>query len=120
MIKEFECSTLPGMGMLALILGIAGSCLYAIVQARHMEEGRMILLASVFLLIFDLLLLPGLFILGPNRAAVLTLFGKYKGTVKKAGLHWTNPLMGKDKVSLRVRNFETTHLKVNDHDGNPE
>lgn len=55
----------------------------------------------------------------PNTGIVLTLFGKYKGTVKTAGLQWANPFYAKKPISLRVRNFETTHLKVNDKDGNP-
>ena len=55
----------------------------------------------------------------PNQAAVLQLFGKYAGTVKDNGLRWTNPFYAKRKVCLRVRNFESGKLKVNDIDGNP-
>ena len=119
MIKEFEFSTLPGVGMLVLLLGMIGPCIYAMVQAKGMEQGKAILLGAVLLLMVDLLMMCGFFTLGPNYSVVLTLFGKYKGTVRKPGLHWANPFMSKAKVSLRVRNFETTHLKVNDHDGNP-
>jgi len=61
----------------------------------------------------------GLFMLQPNQAAVLTLFGKYIGTAHEQGLRWANPFLAKKLVSLRVRNFETHHLKVNDKDGNP-
>ncbi len=61
----------------------------------------------------------GLFSVGPNDAKVLQLFGDYKGTVREPGLRWANPLYIKRKVSLRVRNFESERLKVNDLTGNP-
>jgi regulator of protease activity HflC (stomatin/prohibitin superfamily) len=61
----------------------------------------------------------GFFIVDPNRAVVLLLFGEYKGTVKDNGFFWVNPFMIKKKVSLRVRNFENKPLKVNDKIGNP-
>ena len=70
----------------------------------------------LFLTIF---LLAGLFVVNPNQARVVLLFGRYKGTVKEQGLHWANPLLRKLQVSLRVRNFETERAKVNDADGNP-
>ena len=55
----------------------------------------------------------------PNEAKVVTLFGVYRGTIKRAGLWWVNPLTTRRRLSLRVRNFESGHIKVNDHDGNP-
>jgi regulator of protease activity HflC (stomatin/prohibitin superfamily) len=61
----------------------------------------------------------GLFIVNPNEARVLQLFGKYAGTVRDPGLRWANPFYLKQKISLRVRNFETGKLKVNDSNGNP-
>ena len=61
----------------------------------------------------------GLKILKPQEALVLTLFGNYVGTIRKAGLHATVPFTAKRKVSVRVHNFETNELKVNDSDGNP-
>jgi regulator of protease activity HflC (stomatin/prohibitin superfamily) len=66
-----------------------------------------------------LLMLPGLYIVEPNKAAVLSLFGRYVGTVKDPGLRWNNPFYTANKVSLRVRNFESSKLKVNDLEGNP-
>lgn len=71
------------------------------------------------LLLAGCVMLPGSFTVQPNEAVVLQLFGRYVGTVKDAGLRWANPFYSKKKISLRVRNFETHHLKVNDHDGNP-
>lgn len=65
------------------------------------------------------LLWAGLFTLQPNEAAVLLLFGAYKGTARRSGFHWANPLFRKMKISLRTRNFNTDKLKVNDQRGNP-
>lgn len=61
----------------------------------------------------------GLFIVQPNQAEVLTLFGRYLGSVKQDGWYFTNPLVAKKKLSLRVHNFNSPQLKVNDADGNP-
>jgi regulator of protease activity HflC (stomatin/prohibitin superfamily) len=61
----------------------------------------------------------GLYMVEPNQAAVVSLFGKYVGTVKDNGLRWNNPFYAKKKVSQRVRNFESGKLKVNELDGSP-
>lgn len=61
----------------------------------------------------------GFLVLKPNESAVLTLFGRYVGTVRRDGFHWVNPFYAKHKISLRVRNFTTPTLKVNDKVGNP-
>ena len=61
----------------------------------------------------------GLTVVNPNEASVVTLFGVYKGTIKHSGFWWVNPLTTRRKLSLRVRNFESTRLKVNERDGNP-
>lgn len=71
------------------------------------------------LLILAFFCIPGFFIVEPNKAMVLLLFGDYKGTVKANGFFWVNPFMTKKKISLRVRNFENKPLKVNDKIGNP-
>jgi regulator of protease activity HflC (stomatin/prohibitin superfamily) len=76
-------------------------------------------LAYSLILLGSIIGLVGLFVVQPNQGAVLTLFGKYMGTERKPGLHWANPFYSKKHLSLRVRNFETSRLKVNDHDGNP-
>jgi len=65
------------------------------------------------------ILMSGLFIVHPNQARVLQLFGSYVGSAKVAGLRWVNPFYSKKLISLRVRSFESSHLKVNDKDGNP-
>ena len=74
-----------------------------------------------FALTFALLMFlnKGFFQVQPNQGKVLQLFGRYTGTVREEGLRWTNPFYAKHGISLRVRNFESGKLKVNDSDGNP-
>jgi regulator of protease activity HflC (stomatin/prohibitin superfamily) len=67
----------------------------------------------------SLVILAGLKVVNPNEARVLQLFGSYTGTLRDAGLRWVNPFMTTRRVSLRIRNFESAHLKVNDLEGNP-
>ncbi|MBM41224.1 MAG: hypothetical protein CL483_04780 [Acidobacteria bacterium] len=64
-------------------------------------------------------LMADMFVVNPNQGRVLLLFGRYVGTVKNQGLRWANPFLLKRRISLRVRNFETEHSKVNDTEGNP-
>ncbi len=74
------------------------------------------LIAAVIL---SILILPGLYMIEPNQAAVLTLFGSYRGTDRAQGLRWASPFYAKARVSLRARNFVSEKLKVNDKGGNP-
>ena len=78
-----------------------------------------IIAGSVPLAVVSLVLLFGLFVVNPNEARVLQLFGRYTGTVRQQGLRWANPLYSKKRISVRVRNSETERSKVNDTDGNP-
>lgn len=64
-------------------------------------------------------LFAGLTVVNPNQSSVITLFGVYKGSIKSPGFWWVNPLTTRRKLSLRIRNFESGKLKVNDRDGNP-
>ena len=82
-----------------------------------LSPGRIV--GAVLLALIALLSLIGLYTVQPNQAAVLSLFGKYVGTVKDNGLRWNNPFYAKRKVSQRVRNFESGKLKVNELDGSP-
>ncbi len=77
-----------------------------------------IVVAGVWIVI-DIFLMVGLFFVNPNEARVIQLFGEYVGTTRQTGLCWANPLYSKRRISLRVRNFETGQMKVNDIDGNP-
>ncbi len=74
---------------------------------------------GIILVIFSLFTVPGYFFVNPNRSRVITLFGKYIGTVRKNGFFWANPFFNKKKVSLRARNFDSERVKVNDKIGNP-
>lgn len=107
-----------GLAMLAisLIISILGIALTII---SFKAGNGIVSLLWVLLTPLGLFLILGLFIVQPNQAVALTLFGEYKGTVNVAGMRWVNPLYGKHRVSLRVRNFETGTLKVNDADGSP-
>ncbi|MBN2023818.1 MAG: SPFH domain-containing protein [Pirellulales bacterium] len=75
--------------------------------------------AAVLVILGFAFTLPGYFTLQPNEGRVLILFGAYRGTVRKPGWHWTNPFNTKQRISLRVRNFNSEKLKVNDKRGNP-
>lgn len=72
-----------------------------------------------FPFIAAILMATGFFFINPNSSRVITLFGKYKGTVKQNGFFWANPFFTKKKISLRARNFESERIKVNDKRGNP-
>lgn len=74
---------------------------------------------KVALLILALLCLPGFFMVQPNQGKVMTLFGSYVGTERRTGLRWTIPLFIRKSISLRIRNFESAKIKVNDNLGNP-
>jgi len=115
MIRE-KLKTYPsGFGPLAFgMAGLAGAVWIFI--AAQATAG---VIAAVGLLIVSVLVLVGLFVVNPNEARVLQLFGAYVGTGKEAGLRWANPFYTKKKISVRVRNFETGKLKVNDNSGNP-
>jgi regulator of protease activity HflC (stomatin/prohibitin superfamily) len=89
-------------------------------RADAREAGATIRLigAGIGMLLW-VLALRGFFVVAPNEGQVLQLFGDYAGTAKIPGLRWANPFYTRKKISLRVRNFESSHLKVNDAEGNP-
>src|SRR3546814_15483642 len=89
------------------------------VGATGGEPAAMQVIASAVLVAAAVFGLVGMYKVEPNQAAVLSLFGKYVGTVKDNGLRWNNPFFAKRKVSMRVRNFESGRLKVNELDGSP-
>jgi regulator of protease activity HflC (stomatin/prohibitin superfamily) len=108
-----------GFLMLAVgfILLIATALLFIFSQDGSIAW--MIALAVVLLLIAVILFFPGLFIVNPNEARVMVLFGKYAGSVRQNGFFWANPFYSKKKISLRARNLSGQKLKVNDKIGNP-
>ena len=109
---------LSGYPMLLLTIVLLALAVSSLVMGIRTEDLGFIF--SLFpLLILFLLSLPGFFIVNPNDARVLVLFGSYKGTVKKNGFYWANPFLSKQKVTLRARNLNGEKLKVNDAGGNP-
>ena len=74
---------------------------------------------TIIVAIVLFIMLPGFFKVAPNEGKVFQLFGAYRGTARQPGLRWTNPFYTKEGISLRVRNFETGRVKVNDRRGNP-
>ncbi|HEX2454858.1 MAG TPA: SPFH domain-containing protein [Vicinamibacterales bacterium] len=118
MIREREYAALPGLLVTLLLLAVLAITVYFLISgAERASAGRMVGLSLVMLL--ELFLFAGLFVVNPNEGKLLQFFGDYVGTVKTPGLRWANPLYSKKRVSLRVRNFESAKLKVNDHEGNP-
>jgi hypothetical protein len=74
---------------------------------------------SIVAVVLFIFLVKGVYMLQPNQSALMMLFGEYRGTDYSTGLRWANPFMNKTKVSLRLRNFNSDKLKVNDKRGNP-
>ena len=118
MLKERPRHPLNGIPLLFLLpLAVAGVTLLIIWAASNRLEWLAIGLVLVDVVLFVCLF--GFFMVDPNEARVLQLFGSYVGTAREAGLRWANPFYTKRKISVRVRNFETGKLKVNDLRGNP-
>ncbi len=118
MIREREYGAVSGSAALAVLLVAFAGLVWQLVSHARAHEG-FLALASAAGLVFTLFLLKGLFVVNPNEAKVLQLFGSYVGTAKAPGLRWANPLYRRRSISQRVRNFESGKLKVNDFDGNP-
>jgi regulator of protease activity HflC (stomatin/prohibitin superfamily) len=117
-IQEKSRGTLPGVATLLALIIILGLLVYTLVFFIRSSEPVGALL-TILWMIADAICFAGLFVVHPNQGVVVQLFGRYTGTVRSPGLHWVNPFTSRKALSLRVRNFETAHLKVNDHDGNP-
>ncbi|MEM9410514.1 MAG: SPFH domain-containing protein [Planctomycetota bacterium] len=127
MTKENQIDSFSGWQMMWLNflllgggLGMAGYFLYCAAENIPIQTLHIVCLVTGLLaIVAGLLMSCGFFTLQPNNASVLILFGKYVGTERNSGFHWTNPFYNKPKVSLRSRNFNTPTLKVNDKGGNP-
>ena len=105
-------------GIIIIILAILllVSAIFSGSEARIILTVLLLIPAAIVLSVF---LFVGLYMVEPNQSAVLSLFGKYVGTVREQGLRFNNPFYMKKKISLRVRNFESGRLKVNDLGGSP-
>lgn len=118
MYQEKVVRGVSGWFALFAMIVVGALCLYLLVSAAVTASGWGIA-ACVVVLSLDSFSFAGLTVVNPNQARVILLFGRYQGTLKEAGFWFVNPLTARRKVSLRIRNFETSRLKVNDLDGNP-
>ena len=121
--KENPVRSLPGIPVLLGVLAVLVACVWGVASALLAYDAGMPppvpLWACVLVGVIALACLAGFYMVEPNQSAVLSLFGKYTGTVRDNGLRWNNPFLAKRKVSLRIRNFESGKLKVNELDGSP-
>jgi regulator of protease activity HflC (stomatin/prohibitin superfamily) len=118
MIREREAASLHGLLVLVVLLVALGFTVYVLI-AQPLGSDPSVLVTTALAVVLEAFLLVGLFVVNPNEGRVMQLFGDYVGTVKKPGLRWANPFYTKKRISLRVRNFESARLKVNDNEGNP-
>ena len=116
MLKEKLISGLSGWLMVSILVAGAAMGVWLLVT---IEPSPLAIAGIVAFLVLDAICRAGLTVVNPNTARVVLLFGRYQGTIKTAGLRWVNPLTVRRFVSLKVRNFESSKLKVNDHIGNP-
>ena len=111
-IREVRASSAPGIPMLLLLLAIT----FVALPTLFIVGFRIPAVLAAIVVFFCWF---GFFMVQPNQGAVLQLFGRYVGTVRDEGLRWANPFYSKKAVSLRIRNFESNKLKVNDLEGSP-
>ena len=118
MFREAELKAVPGLPavLIQIVAGLGGLAMVmngAKTGDQYFSVGGMLVIAVAAVA------MGGLFVVDPGDAKVLVLFGAYKGTIKSGGFYWANPFLTKRRISLRIRNFETTKLKVNDNRANP-
>ena len=117
--RERPAATASGYVML-LILLVAILCqIFGIYSLANGNDGLVAILAVILSPLAILLIAPGFYMLQPNQAVSITLFGDYKGTDRSTGLRWVLPWYGRNKVSVRANNVISDRIKVNDLRGNP-
>lgn len=117
--SERPASTSSGYAMLIVLLLTIVADIYGIGRLSNGDLGTLGLGLVIAATLLFVLIMPGFYMLQPNQAAAITLFGDYRGTDRATGLRWTWPWMGKQKVSVRANNFISDKIKVNDLRGNP-
>jgi regulator of protease activity HflC (stomatin/prohibitin superfamily) len=105
--------------MVVVLLGLIPLTIWQLIAAAQVRPSVLVIGAWILLLAIEAICCAGFIVVDPNESQVVLLFGQYMGSIKQAGFWWMNPLCQKKRVSLRVRNFETAKLKVNDNHGNP-
>ncbi|MDT7785651.1 MAG: hypothetical protein QOF58_4070 [Pseudonocardiales bacterium] len=124
-VREKHARELPGLPMFFAGLAVLAVGVWVFVREVvdahriNVDPSAGILIVAVLLFLAAALIFRGLFTVAPGEARVLQFFGRYVGTVRTDGLRWVNPFTTREKISTRIRNHETTALKVNDADGNP-
>jgi regulator of protease activity HflC (stomatin/prohibitin superfamily) len=116
---ERPASTSSGYAMLIVLVLVILADGYAITTLPHGPGGTLNVVALILCTLIFILVVPGFYMLQPNQAVAITLFGAYRGTDRATGLRWTWPWMAKKKVSVRANNFISDKIKVNDLRGNP-
>ncbi len=118
MFTEKEIKAPNGIMFIFVLLALQVAGIAVLINGLQNHAGWQIIVSVIFTLLLFICWF-GFFMVHPKQAAVLQLFGKYVGTVHSPGLRWANPFYSKSRVSMRVRNFESGKLKVNDKSGNP-
>ncbi len=119
MYREQQHPAFHGIAVLLILLAVMIGGLFLAIRAFQQPGNEGLGVTYILAVVAAGIACGGLFIVQPNEAKALVLFGTYKGTVKQDGFWWANPFFSKHTISLRVRNFETTKLKVNDNHSNP-
>src|SRR5437773_3413047 len=117
-LRETVLSGASGWLMVAVLFMVMIGSIAGFISAIDSDNGPTVV-GSILIFVLAALCIGGCTVVNPNQAKVVTLFGVYKGSLKQPGFWWVNPLTTRRNVSLRVRNFESGKLKVNDRDGNP-
>ena len=117
--SERPASTYSGYLMLMVLLLAVFADIYAITSLPQGTGGTMNVITLIAATLIFILVIPGFYMLQPNQAVAITLFGSYAGTDRNTGLRWTWPWLSKKKVSVRANNFISDKIKVNDLRGNP-
>ncbi len=122
-ISERLAWSVPGAAAVVAFVALIGISIWLFVLAGIADssggDGTASGISGVILLIIAILVATGISVVSPGDTRVLQFFGRYVGTLRRTGLQMTMPLVVGKKVSVKVRNFETNELKVNDADGNP-
>jgi regulator of protease activity HflC (stomatin/prohibitin superfamily) len=119
MLQEKVITGTSGWGMVGVLLAGIIAGVAALIGLPGLTDSPWLIVAIVLGFVVDVVCWGGLTVVSPNTAKVVLLFGNYLGSIKTPGFRWVNPLTTRRTVSLRIRNFESSKLKVNDHIGNP-
>jgi regulator of protease activity HflC (stomatin/prohibitin superfamily) len=110
---------LNGWVMLAVVVAVLAGGGWLIYLASRDDDVTTMFWVGIVVVVIGGVMASGFIINPPNIAKVVTFFGRYLGTVRRNGLVWTHPLTARERVSLRIQNFDSEILKVNDANGNP-